>query len=333
MKRLACLAVSCSLALSVVACAKPAEEPVAAQPEPEAVETVEEEPTDEPEAVPETEPETVGEPQEEPAPEQGPAPSTQFVSIYNDENFAQVRAAMDEGGYPAAIAFAGSLGGRTVDALLMTSYLAETYPFVRSVPAANIADCGGDEVFVIVPADDGASVAVNSTSESPAVGKVLYRSEVGEPIVVVCDGFFLGEDSTVRVTIVDSEGNVFEFAPYVTTGNVTCLDGTELLDFSVDRNGAPVCAQGYVDAILAGAPDLADEIAAGMTDDPDGWTRVEVDGETCWQLRFGTMHGDYFATERTFAVGEESMRLFEYDVAMDSWNEIPQVDETSEAGD
>ena len=335
MKRLACLFVSCVLALAVGACSKPAApEPAPTSNEAEVTDAVEQDETAdavaaESEAEPEAKPE--GAPEEQPDESaiaddaQGGTEKTQggFVSVYSDENFAQVRAAMEEGGYPAAVAFAGSLDGRTVDALLMTSYLAETYPFVRSIPSANIADGGGDEVFVIVPADDGASVAVNSRATSPAVGEVLYRSEMGEPIVVVCDGFYLGEDAALKVTIVDSSGAVYEYAPYVTTGNCECLDGTVLYDFSVDRNGAPLAAQQYVDIILAYAPNLADELAMGMTDDPDGWQRVEVEGETCWQLRFGTMHGEYFATERTFAVGEQSQNLYEYDVVADDWNQLP----------
>lgn len=335
MMRLACLFSALALAFALGACSKPPAEEPSAPEQQEAVATVEEESeaASEPESAPEAETDAAPEPEPAPAPEAEveadaatgeEQASVAFFSIYNDEGFAEVRSFMDEEGLPAAIAYAGSLDGRTVDALLLTSYLAEAYPFVRSIPSANFAVGSGQEVFVIAPLDENATVEVVSYAESPVMGEVLYRSEVGEPIVVVCDGFCLEEDATLTVTITDGTGT-YEFSPYVTTGNIPCLgeDGGDIYNFSVDMNGGPLGAQAYGDIVLYNAPDLMDQITDGMTDDPDGWTRVEVDGEPCWQIRFGTMHGDYFAAERTFAVGSESHRLYEYDVALDSWDELP----------
>ena len=91
----------------------------------------------------------------------------------------------------------------------------EKYPFIAEIPYERYVETNGKEMYCIVPRDKNSSVSVNEWNYSPTggtYGKVLYRSESGEPILITCN-----EDPNVpnvKVVIVDSEGKVFEFSPY-----------------------------------------------------------------------------------------------------------------------
>jgi len=90
----------------------------------------------------------------------------------------------------------------------------EKYPFVADIPYERYIETNGNEMYCIVPRDPESSVAVNEWIASPtggSYGEVLYRSESGEPIIITCN-----EEPTVpnvKVVIVDSNGDVFEFSP------------------------------------------------------------------------------------------------------------------------
>ena len=91
----------------------------------------------------------------------------------------------------------------------------DEYSFIADIPYERYVETNGNEMYCIVPRDKNSSVSVNEWIYSPTggtYGDVLYRSESGEPILITCN-----EDANipnVKVVIVDSEGNVFEFSPY-----------------------------------------------------------------------------------------------------------------------
>ncbi len=91
----------------------------------------------------------------------------------------------------------------------------EKYPFIADIPYERYVETDGNEMYCIVPRDKNSSVSVNEWIYSPTggtYGKVLYRSESGEPIIITCNKN--SNIPNVKVVIVDSEGNVFEFSPY-----------------------------------------------------------------------------------------------------------------------
>ncbi len=91
----------------------------------------------------------------------------------------------------------------------------EEYPFIAEIPYERYIETDGNEMYCIVPRDKNSSVAVNEWIYSPTggtYGEVLYRSESGEPIIITCNED--GSNPNVKIVIVDSEGNVFEFSPY-----------------------------------------------------------------------------------------------------------------------
>jgi hypothetical protein len=92
--------------------------------------------------------------------------------------------------------------------------LGDNLPFLYQIPEEQVIGTQG-EIYCIVPTDVNATVAVNLLSQDEEGNvfpdEVLYRSEVGEPIVLLCNygGFY--PDCVVYIT--DSEGKSTEFYP------------------------------------------------------------------------------------------------------------------------
>ena len=86
-----------------------------------------------------------------------------------------------------------------------------------------------DYLYCLVPLDENATVSVNlmrwdSKSDTEEVIEVLYRSEVGDPLLIFAAG---GDDayaylSYIQVQIVDNAGNscVWEPQLYTSTGHI-----------------------------------------------------------------------------------------------------------------
>ncbi len=93
--------------------------------------------------------------------------------------------------------------------------LCEKQPFLMAIPEENIIGTYG-YLFCIVPADEAATVAVNhrlwdgGAYEEP---EVLYRSETGAPILVLCPNDNGVPD--IEVIITDSQGNVGVYYPHM----------------------------------------------------------------------------------------------------------------------
>jgi len=172
----------------------------------------------------------------------------------------------------------------------------EKYPFIAEIPYERYVETNGNEMYCIVPKDKNSSVSVNEWIYSPTggtYGEVLYRSESGEPILITCN-----EDENipnVKVTIVDSEGNVFEFSPYFNSqlGWLEVYETPEAhsLDFTVYENQA-------MNNILVFEDLIGDW--AGFYTTPEG-TEVQFHfnfyraayGEPCVTLWYGEEYGEY----------------------------------------
>ena len=104
----------------------------------------------------------------------------------------------------------------------------QKYPFISEIDTGHtIGD--DDYLYCLVPLDENATVSVNlmrwdSKSDTEEVIEVLYRSEVGDPLLIFAAG---GDDayaylSYIQVQIVDNAGNscVWEPQLYTSTGHI-----------------------------------------------------------------------------------------------------------------
>lgn len=153
------------------------------------------------------------------------------------------------------------------------------YPFIADIPESNIIKhtAVDGEVWCFVPADENASVAVNSIawdpeSEDYAVLDILYKSEKGEPIVIICNG--AGESPDVEINIVSGE-NSAKVYPLV-----GCINDQDCYDFTLISSSetAPVTeeelvimARNYTFELFLHYPEYAD-----VTDNNDGTYTIHL---------------------------------------------------------
>jgi len=95
--------------------------------------------------------------------------------------------------------------------------LCEDLPFLLTIDQEHILGVEG-QLFCIVPADENATVAINrrpwnEVTEIYQESEVLYRSENGSPILVMCPNDDWIPDTEVIIT--DSTGNVTIWSPYL----------------------------------------------------------------------------------------------------------------------
>jgi len=99
--------------------------------------------------------------------------------------------------------------------------LCEDLPFLLAIRKENLIGTFG-YLFCIVPADENTTVAVNrrpwnADTESYEEPEVVYRSESGSPILVMCPNADWIPDT--EVTITDSSGTVTVWSPYLDPSN------------------------------------------------------------------------------------------------------------------
>ena len=128
------------------------------------------------------------------------------------------------------------------DQIFEDAGLTEGFPFLRSIPNGNIVQSpGGHEVYLILPLDPGASVAVDqwivneSNGYQGEIGQVLYRSDTGAPLLLVCNR--RDDMPDTQVTVVDSEGQVMTWNPGLSLENgridTKTLRGPAVADLTV----------------------------------------------------------------------------------------------------
>jgi len=137
------------------------------------------------------------------------------------------RQVLFDDGYAAGVIFLGyveaSAGDLDVDREYYRSifeeqgYL-EDFPFLEEIPNSNFVQTEyGQELYCIIPQDDMATVSVNQwivnekNDFKGETGEVLYRSEVGGPILLKCNVSEIVSD--VELSIVDEEGNQLRWCP------------------------------------------------------------------------------------------------------------------------
>ena len=149
--------------------------------------------------------------------------------------------------------------------------LCENLPFLLQIPGENIAGTEGN-LFCVVPTDENATVAVNWTpwdeaTETYADTQVLYRSETGDPFLLMTDN--TGWCLETEVIITDSSGEVIIWYPFI----------------GEDNRIAPLCDDNGVSLYYDFSPydRLNDE-------DPVGGAPIEMVGT--WELAWTEVEGD-----------------------------------------
>lgn len=90
-------------------------------------------------------------------------------------------------------------------------YFCEDLSFVTAIDDEHIIGEKFGEIYLIVPCDENASVAVNHIDENNEVTEVLYRSDYGEPIIVFANNS--GYLPNLQVNLVDNNGNMLTYSP------------------------------------------------------------------------------------------------------------------------
>lgn len=119
--------------------------------------------------------------------------------------------------------------------------LCSQYPFLLEIPVENTVDLGWFEIYCIIPADPEATVRVSGAVEVSdgqwEYSNVLYESETGEPILLICNCTAIWPDTQVTIT---SEGIETVWCPrqdkYLHAAPLTDESGEPLfLDISLYR--------------------------------------------------------------------------------------------------
>lgn len=130
-----------------------------------------------------------------------------FTRSTRELSVARVRQQLMSTGEYFAVAYLGYLDAEPQGGLMdwikaENPQLLEIYPFIADIPQERIIGTMG-EVYCIIPRWDNTTVAVDLLTDS-VPGKVLYRSEVGSPIVLMCNGSAFAPDTQVVITDEDA---------------------------------------------------------------------------------------------------------------------------------
>ena len=172
---------------------------------------------------------------------------------------------------------------------------------------ADLVDCGGEEVYAIVPRA-GMSVSVYRV-EMSEMGEYddkletsLYEGKKGEPILLRCN---VSEMISLRDGHLAAEEGCYDFSVYEPLPD----DGGEIGPF--DGQNGDIAYE-----ILNEVPEVREAIANGMQI-MDTCEMEEIDGRPCRIFVLGTNHDGQFVREQYYAVSDNL--VYVYDVIDDCW--------------
>ncbi|MBR2422799.1 MAG: hypothetical protein IKB09_10725 [Oscillospiraceae bacterium] len=311
MKRIICVLLSVCMLLCLAACGE--------DPEPTPGTTAPAAPTESTaptkEQVPEPTEEQVPEPTEEQIPETTEAtqpsvavPTTEPTvptEAWEDPSLVIFRQAMVETPQLFAAAFFGYVPLDADPFAIMQEaapQLCEDLPFLLTIGKENIMGTYG-YLFCIVPADEYATVAVNrrpwnAETQSYEEPEVLYRSESGSPILVMCPNEDWIPDTEVVFT--DSNGTVTVWSPYLDPSyHLSALlnDNGESLIFdftSYDELPNPGWNQRIDNSELVGTWELAwTEVEGDRNEAAPGVCTIEITPDETGFYRFTYTNRDF----------------------------------------
>jgi hypothetical protein len=194
-----------------------------------------------------------------------------------DSSLVMLRQAMVEMPPVFAVAYFGYTDADPLAAMQAAApALCEDMPFLLAIPEENRIGTAG-HLFCIVPADENASVAVNRSvwngeTETYEDTEVLYRSESGTPILVLCPNENGMPDTEIIIT--DSEGTVAVWDPHIDSSHRV----------------APLCND-------AGESLIYDFSPYDMLPDPDSRQTGFLDMVGTWDLKRTEVEGDTVEAE------------------------------------
>lgn len=180
---------------------------------------------------------------EEPKPAE-PEEDPESGELTAADSLAELRSGIDGTGCIAAIAYIGRIEGPMGDGydnFFVQQGYTYWYPFINEIPYDRFVETDGYELYCIVPRDADASVAVNqwfmreyAGTVGGSTGNVLYRSESGEPFLLLCN---LNETiPNADVNIVSADGETVSFNPLLyrfDDGTVCVQCPDNVLDFTL----------------------------------------------------------------------------------------------------
>ena len=126
-----------------------------------------------------------------------------------------------EQGYICAVAYIGYVDPEMTREQCAEVFCGSRYADelgIADIPPENcIVDCGGYELYLVLPVDENATVSVCEwllTEENEfagETGEVYYRSETGAPVLIRCNISDIMPN--VVVNIVDSNGDTLQWSP------------------------------------------------------------------------------------------------------------------------
>ena len=174
--------------------------------------------------------------------------------------------------------------------------LCENLPFLLQIPRENILGTEG-HLFCLLPRDVDATVAVNysawdAATETYADAQVLYRSEKGDPILLMTNNTPWCMETEVIIT--DSQGDVTIWYPFVDEANrIASLcdeNGTSLYyDFSPYDRLNYENLMGGVPEEMVGSWDLVGIEVEGdrMESEPGCWTvEITMDDDGAFRISY-----------------------------------------------
>lgn len=203
-----------------------------------------------------------------PAPSATPTPTPE-IEISEQVDCTMIRQAMIDTTDMAAIAYLGTYFDyyaysdfAEIQDFVADSGILDNHPFVADIDEEHFVPHIGGQIFCIVPLDEEAIITVydyviDYETLEESFGEVLYQSIDGSPILI------MGNESEIIpnlfIEIVDSDGNMLEYIPYISG-----MDGMLELPYEAPT----MCDFSNYDKLLYFIPEFDPSILSSMAD----WT-------------------------------------------------------------
>ena len=200
---------------------------------------------------------------------------------------------------------------------LLKSSLESEYPFIQE--SVDIVDCGGQEIYALVPAE-GWSMTVYSVTMSENAeyddhtDMPVYETKANESIILRCNVSEIFPDTLVRL---EKDGKSYDYRPVISLkdGHIAdtdgCLDLTLYQDYSYENDDVLIARE-----LLLQTDEVKNNIESGMSLMYTG-DKEEIDGNECLIFALGTNNEDSFVQEILYGVSDT--QVYVYDVIDDKW--------------